>query len=431
MVKLWGQNKAAYALATVLPATVLLVAGCGTPPARGQSAAQPPAASGPPAPSGRPAASGSQAAAAIWLYSLQMTSASTGWALRWTQNPAVADDGHLAPARTADGARTWASVTPPAARALLATPGAAVVLQALDGQRAWLAVTAAATDSSPVHLTGVFTTSSGGRTWTGTAPLKVPGYASFLSVAGPEHGWLVMASGGAMRQEPIQLYRTSDAGLRWSLVAETPQTGTGSNGLPVSCDKTGLVFATASAGWLSGACFSLSDALLVSRDGGVTWASQALPAAASSCGTSECEVSGPRFAGRTGFLVIDRAPGAPYFLVSQDLGVTWRNEPLPSGAGQDPRIQFVSPLSGMLVSSGPQGVIGHVFYTTANSGRTWTAVPQGRSFTQLGTSFDFVSARTGFAWAPGADATGSSPPAMFLTTDSGRTWVAFTPRLAA
>src|SRR6266702_3131019 len=397
MVKLWGQNKAAYALATVLPATVLLVAGCGTPPARGQSAAQPPAASGSPAPSGRPAASGSQAAAAIWLYSLQMTSASTGWALRWTQNPAVADDGYLAPARTTDGARTWASVTPPAARALLATPGAAVVLQALDGQRAWLAVTAAATDSSPVHLTGVFTTSSG----------------------------------GAMRQEPIQLYRTSDAGLRWSLVAETPQTGTGSNGLPVSCDKTGLVFATASAGWLSGACFSLSDALLVSRDGGVTWASQALPVTASSCSTNECEVSGPRFAGRTGFLVIDRAPGAPYFLVSQDLGGTWLNEPLTSGAGQDPRIQFFSPLSGILVSAGPQGVIGHVFYTTANSGRTWTAVPQGRSFTQLGTSFDFISARTGFAWAPGADAAGSSPPAMYLTTDSGRTWVAFTPRLAA
>jgi photosystem II stability/assembly factor-like uncharacterized protein len=360
-----------------------------------------------------------------------MTSASTGWALRWTQNPAVADDGYLAPARTADGARTWTPVTPPTASALLATPGAVVVLHALDGERAWLAVTAATTDSSPVHLTGVFTTVNRGRTWTGPAPLKVPGYASFLSFAGPERGWLLMADGGAMRQEPIQLYRTSDAGLRWSLVAGTPQTGTGSNGLPVSCDKAGLVFATASAGWLSGACFSLSGALMVSRDGGVTWAPQALPVPASSCSTYECEVSGPQFAGRTGFLVIDRAPGAPYFLVSRDLGVTWRNEPLPSGAGQDPRIQFFSPLSGMLVPADPQGITGHVFYTTANGGRTWTAVPQCRSFTQLGTSFDFVSAQTGFARAPGADATGSSPPAMYLTTDSGRTCAAFTPRLAA
>jgi hypothetical protein len=30
MVKLWGQNKGAYALATLALATVLLVAGCGT-----------------------------------------------------------------------------------------------------------------------------------------------------------------------------------------------------------------------------------------------------------------------------------------------------------------------------------------------------------------------------------------------------------------
>ena len=224
MVKLWGQDKGAYALAplllaTVLLATVLLVAGCGTPPARSQSVAQPSAASG------SPTASGSQAAAPIWLDSLQMTSASTGWALRWTQNPAVVNDGYRAPARTTDGARTWTSVTPPAARALLATSGATVVLQALDGERAWLAVTAAATDGSPTHLTDVFGTVNGGRTWTTSAPLKVSGYAALLSFAGPEHGWLLMADGVAMGQEPVQLYRTSDAGLRWSLAAQTPRRG--------------------------------------------------------------------------------------------------------------------------------------------------------------------------------------------------------------
>ena len=67
MVKLWGQDKGAYALAplllaTVLLATVLLVAGCGTPPARSQSVAQPPAASGSSASSAAAAASGKPAA---------------------------------------------------------------------------------------------------------------------------------------------------------------------------------------------------------------------------------------------------------------------------------------------------------------------------------------------------------------------------------
>jgi hypothetical protein len=442
MVKLWRQDKGAYALALLLLATVLLVAGCGT--TRSQPVARPSAASGSstasaasqsavsqsPAASQPPTTSQSPATAPIWLESLQMTSAGTGWALRWTQSPAGANDGYLAPARTADGARTWTSVIPPAARALLATPGAAVVLQALDGERAWLAVTAAATDGSPMHLTEVFGTVNGGRTWTTSAPLQVSGYAVLLRFAGPEHGWLLMADGVAMGQEPVQLYRSGDAGLRWSLAAQTPKTGTESSGLPAGCDKAALAFAAASVGYVSNACNLLSDALLVSRDGGLDWAPQPLPVPATSCGDG-CQVSGPQFAGQTGFLVIDRAPEAPYFLVSEDLGVTWRSEPLPSGAGEDPRIQFFSPLSGMLVSAGPQGVIGHLFYTTADGGQTWTAVPQGRFFTQPGTSFDFVSAWTGFAWAAGTDAQGSSPPAMYLTTDSGRTWVAFTPHLAA
>src|SRR5260370_19131608 len=141
MVKLWGQSKGAYAVASLPLATVLLAAGCGTPPARGQSAAEPPAGSRSSAASGRPAASGSQAA--IWLDSLQMTSASTGWALRWTQSPAVADAGYLAPARTTDGARTWTSVTPPAAPALLATPAPPLVLQPPPGDPPCLAATAA------------------------------------------------------------------------------------------------------------------------------------------------------------------------------------------------------------------------------------------------------------------------------------------------
>jgi len=237
-----------------------------------------------------------------------MTSARTGWALRWTQNPAVADDGYLAPARTTDGAHTWTSVTPPAAHTLLATPDARVVLQALDGQRAWLAVTAATTDSPLVHLTEVFTTVNGGRAWTESAPLKVPGYASFLSAARPERGWLLMAYGGAMGQEPVQLYRCRQVPGRTR--------GSSSSARSAACSSP--------------------------------------PARRESSGTC----STPR-------------------------------------------------------------------QTAAGPGRRCR---RGRSFTQLGTSFDFVSVRTGFAWAPGADAKGSSPPAMYLTTDSGRTWESFTPR---
>jgi photosystem II stability/assembly factor-like uncharacterized protein len=404
---------------------VLLAAGCGSPAARTQqpARAQRPAAEAPPRIS--------QAKAGIWLYRLQMTSARTGWALRWTVNPFGTQAGYLALARTTDGARTWTDVTPPAAAALLGTPGATPVLDALDGNRAWLAVTEAPGKTSSPHLTMVFGTSDGGRTWTGSAPFKVPAPARLLDFAGPGDGWLAASYGGTMGQDPVWLYRTTDAGLRWSLVAAAPRSGTGSNGLPVECDKAGLAFATAQAGWLTSYCIGESpDVLLVTRDGGARWAPQALPVPASAFCSSGCEVyNPPQFFGRTGFVVIGHGPAAPYFLASHDLGESWAPQPLPSGAGVYPRITFFSPLDGVLVSAGPQGAIGGTFDTTADGGTTWTAVPQGRSFTANGTAFDFVSPRTGFAWMPGADAP-AGPPAMDQTTDSGRTWTVFTPVLA-
>jgi hypothetical protein len=370
------------------------------------------------------------APAPVWLDWLQMASASTGWALRSTVSPWSTQAGYLVPARTTDGARTWTDVTPPAAVALLAAPDATVVLDALGGNRAFLAVTAAARQNSALVRTVVFGTGDAGRTWAESAPFAVPAPASLLSFAGPGDGWLLASSGGSMGQDPVWLYRTTDAGRRWSLVAATPPSGTGGNGLPVYCDKTGLVFATAQVGWLASACTGTSpDVLLVSRDGGAHWAPQPLPAPASAFCQVGCEVySPPQFFGQTGFVVIGEGPDAPHFLASLDLGKTWQLQALPPGAGWYPRITFFGPRDGVLVSAGAQGVIGGIFDTTADGGKTWTAVRQGRSF-GFATEFDFVSPRTGFAWVP-ADDTSPGPPVIDQTADTGRTWTSFTPVLA-
>jgi photosystem II stability/assembly factor-like uncharacterized protein len=403
---------------------VLLAAGCGSP------AGRPQAARTQQAPRGAPPAT-SQPTAGIWLSSLQMTSASTGWALRWTVSPWSAQAGYLVPARTTDGARTWTDVTPRAAVALLATPDATVVLDALGENRAYLAVTPATTQNSPPLPTVVFGTGDGGRTWTESAPFQAPEPASLLSFAGPDDGWLLANYGGTMGQDPVWLYRTTDAGLRWSLVAATPPSGTGSNGLPADCGKGVLAFATAQVGWLAGACNGGSpDVLLVTRDGGARWAPQALPVPASAFCYYGCEVySPPQFFGQDGFVVIGDGPGAPHFLASRDLGKTWQPEPLPPGAGWYPRITFFGPRDGVLVSVGASGAIGSIVATTADGGTTWTPVPLGKSVTANGTEFDFVSPRTGFAWLPDGDGP-PGPPAMSETTDSGRTWTSFTPVLA-
>jgi photosystem II stability/assembly factor-like uncharacterized protein len=379
------------------------------------------------------------AKASIYLDSVQMTSASTGWALRWTGNPSsVTKAPYLVPARSTDGARQWTTVTPPGASKLLATPYAEVVLHALNGERAWLAVTpATAATQLPmdVHTTQLYVTANGGQTWTKAAPLKVQGFAEFITFTGPEDGWLLedhgsQNGGAAMQQDYVAIYRTTDGGLRWSLVAQTeapPGLGVGTSGIPVYCDKAGLQFATPSVGYLVGACNVLSDALRVSRDAGTKWTGQKVPIPADTCNSAGCFISEPEFFGQTGFLTVGHYPATAYFLVSRNLGKNWQRGSIPSGAGVYPRIQFFSANSGIIVSAGVQGVIGSDFYTTADGGKKWTTVPQGRHFTQLGVGFDFVSSQVGFAWVPGTDATGSSAPDMYLTTNSGHTWTAFGP----
>jgi photosystem II stability/assembly factor-like uncharacterized protein len=370
----------------------------------------------------------------MWLQSLRMTSSRTGWGLDYSANPAdPSAKGQTLLARTTDGARTWADVTPAAARSLLATPDAGEVLDAVTGDRAYLAVTGSAREGATgVGTTVLFGTADGGRTWTESARLRTPGMVSLLTFAGDEDGWLVVDQGAAMGRDAVRVYRTTDGGRHWSLAARTPPlVSSAGTGIPVVCDKAGVAFATPAAGWLTSDCVvGLRGELLVSRDGGVTWAPQPLPLPAGICGDAGCTLTGPQFAGGTGFLTVGVAAGTPSLLTTRDLGQSWAVLPLPAHAGWYPRVTFFGPSEGVLVPAGPQGALGDIFYTTSDGGQTWRPVPQGVHFTQLGAAVDFVSTRTGFAWIQGGDATGGSAPGMYETTDSGRTWTTFAPRLA-
>ena len=414
----WRKLAPPWCLATL----VVLAAGCGaasSTPTPKATVASPVAAHRP----GKP----------MWLQSLRMTSPRTGWGLDYSANPAdPAVNGETLLARTTDGARTWADVTPAAARPLLATPNASEVLDAVNGDRAYLAVTGPAQESvTAVSTTVLFGTADGGRTWTESARLRAPGIVSLLTFAGDEDGWLVLDEGAAMGHNAVRMYRTTDGGRHWSLTAATqPLTSATGGGIPVLCDKTGVAFATLAAGWLTSVCtVGLQGELLVSRDGGVTWAPQPLPLPAGICGDAGCTLTGPQFTGGTGFLTVGVPAGTPSLLTTRNLGQSWTALPLPAHAGWYPRITFFGPSQGVLVSAGSQGALGDVFYTTSDGGQRWRPVPQGVHFTQLGAAIDFVSPRTGFAWIQGGDATGGSAPDMYETTDSGRTWTSFAPKL--
>jgi photosystem II stability/assembly factor-like uncharacterized protein len=365
----------------------------------------------------------------LWLRSLQMTSASAGWALYYPRNPASAASGSLTLlARTTDGARTWTEVTPAAARPMLSAADVSAALDPVNSQRAYLAVTAATQDSiTAPSPTAVFVTTDGGATWTESAPLTVAGAVVQLTFADAEHGWLLLDVGTGPSGEPLPwLYRTTDGGHHWSVAATAAPPGNG--GPNDMCQGLAISFPTATTGWLTFGCRS-GNYVVVSHDGGSTWATQPLPLPAGTCevAVEPCEISGPRAAGGAAFLTV--APQAvslaPLLLGSQNLGQTWHSRTLPAGAGQYPQVSFFSSTQGVLVPAAAQDVLGAVFYTTDDGGQAWTAVRQGRRFTALGSAVDFTSPQAGVAWVAGADAQAATPPPVYATANSGRTWTSF------
>jgi photosystem II stability/assembly factor-like uncharacterized protein len=369
----------------------------------------------------------------VWFQSLQMTSATSGWALVWSANPGVtADNAYILLARTTDGARTWSDVTPAAARPMLAGLYSYEALDPVDGDHAYLAVSHATSDGGgAVSTTAVFGTADGGRTWTESAVFQTSAQAAGLSFADASHGWLLLGPVFSGPGQPATwLYRTSDGGLHWSPAATLAPPGNyGSNGF---CQPLNLTFLTAATGWVAIGCRGRAE-FLVSHDSGGSWAAQPLPLPAGALGalSGPAFLTGPQFAGGTGFLTVaPPPPGTPSLLDTRDRGQTWQLLALPSGAGQYPQVKFFTPADGVLVTAGPQQALGAVFYLTADGGQSWTPVRQGTHFTQYGEAIDFASQQAGFAWNSGANTAGVPAPPLYATTNSGRTWNLFIPHLA-
>jgi photosystem II stability/assembly factor-like uncharacterized protein len=356
-----------------------------------------------------------------------MTSTTDGWAQYYPTNPSSPAGPLLLLARTTDGGRTWTDVTPPAARAMLSPANSAEAVDPVDGEHAYLAVSASTQGGSgPASSTVVFASADGGVTWKKSAPFTTTGPAVRLTFAGLRLGWLLPDTffGGRGRPNPW-LYRTVDGGAHWSSVSAPPPGwyGDGND----FCRPMALVFGNASTGWLTVSCRSGSR-FFVTHDGGVTWSVQSLPISLRPLDDSTI-LPGPQFAGGAGFLTVAFGSGTPVLLGSQDSGQTWHPLTLPPAAGQYPQVRFFSAEQGMLIAAGSQAAIGDVFYLTADGGKTWAPVLQGTHFTQNGAAVEFTSPQDGIAWILGGDSTGTTPPPIYVTDDSGHSWRAVIPKL--
>jgi photosystem II stability/assembly factor-like uncharacterized protein len=410
------------ALVAVVTAAVLATS-CGGVGARsgGDAAKSSEKTASPPDPT--PPAAPVRSSAGVWLSSLQMVSATTGWATLSTSNPN--DNSAVQLGRTTDGGRTWALVTPPTPKDALVDDE--LVLKAVDARSAWLV---AASPENAGGTTVVFHTVDSGRSWQQSAPVAANQPVA-IDIIG-RRGWLLESLGAAMGSNPVRVYLTTDGGLRWSLLARSQAFGqpaaNRSDTLPLSCDKVGIAFSSARIGWIGALC-NAGYSLLVTRDGGAHWASQQLPIPRTACAQAGCEMSEPQFAGHTTFLPVGDYPNRALLFVSTDAGGSWRTVIMPRGAEFYPRIRFFNQSDGIAVSAGSQGVVGRTFYLTSDAGLSWTAVPQGRHFGKGGASFDFVSPSVGFAWLLAGINAANPSPKVYRTSDSGRTWRSFVPRL--
>lgn len=200
-----------------------------------------------------------------------------------------------------DGGVTWVS--------LVTQPNGPRLVDVVDPLHAWAYDRAAA----------LLRTTDGGQRWEQIrepceAPdLDGPGRFDFLT---PQLGWVLCPHGSGTGYQAKTLYSTADGGTTWQLVVRSGFGRDAAGGFPGSGYAVGFAVGDTRHAWLTVASSGMS-ALLVTADGGLTWASRS---------GSEYGLFSPleaRSANRLTSL-LSRA-GRPWAVVaSGDGGATWR-----------------------------------------------------------------------------------------------------------
>jgi photosystem II stability/assembly factor-like uncharacterized protein len=227
--------------------------------------------------------------------------------------------------RSADQGSDWVDVSPSG------VTGQPLVAFALDSNNAWLAVPS----GEPMGSITFYGTADAGASWQrlGRAPIT-GSFVHQMTFIDPTHGWLLVSLGAATGSEAVSIWETTDGGRSWAERAESPapQQSSPPGRLSSACDKSGITFSTDLTGWLAISCATGAPFIDRTVDGGHTWETQILPAAAGqtsqtlSYGTS---VKPPVFLNQSvGLLPVDLALGKnnlPSLVVymTRDGGHTW------------------------------------------------------------------------------------------------------------
>jgi photosystem II stability/assembly factor-like uncharacterized protein len=307
------------------------------------------------------------------LYGLQLTSATTGWALGW-------DDAALW--HTSDGGRSW--------RRVQAGPFAAACFA--SSAEGW------AIGSS------VLQTRDGGLHWRAVArsPLSVNKGASLTCRGGVL--WLLGPVGGAFAND---LVRSTNGGRTWSVVLGNGANPGGSGSFDAPDGATAFVMGTSIDG--------SAVAVMVTHDGGRTWTNATVDDAGG--GPSAVVAVDDQVVWFVGGVAPSVGPDS-YLVASTDGGRTWHERwptatPRPVSA-----LSFVSPTTGF-----GTGIVGdgEAVVRTDDGGVTWRLVGQlpkpalPASAEGGAQTLSSVDTETGWALTAGG---------LYATRDGGATWTA-------
>ncbi len=312
---------------------------------------------------------------------------------------------------TADGGSSWRDVTPPA------NADSFLGAEFLDPLHGWVAINEAFTGPSDASYgrVDIWRTTDGGQSWAKTQLPKarfavfgdvMPGVQfDFLDAT---HGFAFQSGNEAKGANDSDLFWTADGGASWS--ADRP-TGPGNLGIEGT-----VAFATASDGVIVGALHG--NGVVVTHDGGRTWADAAFPLPAGSSGAQPF-FDQPVFSdARSGLMAVDfQSTSGAVSNVSRIYRTT--------DAGSSWTIAATLPAGYFTVSIlGPKQWIAFDLRSvvrTVDGGATWTRAssnpPNGYS-----SGPQFADGTTG--WWLGGDGVGST---LLATSDGGVSWHALAP----
>lgn len=351
----------------------------------------------------------------LTVASIHMVTAADGWATGSIAQNSSAPAGTVY--RTGDGGMQWYDVTPAGV-----TSDTIPSTYFLDSSQAWVAIASPVASGSTSFT--VYRTQDGGQTWDQSEPISIVGGGpSSIDFVDPQHGWLMASLGAGMSHEAVAIYRTTDGGMHWQQVSLTSgmQGESTPGSLPFVCDKSGITFSDTTTGWAGGACPGGELFFYVTRDGGQTWESVALPAPSgypadlySQC---QCAVSRPTFiTPQAGFVTVQiyEQQQRAVLYVTEDAGTTWTPRELPVsqllGAGPD----MVDATTGWLTD-------GQQLYVTRDAGQTWNEVGTLPLPGEDVRGLDFLNANDGWIL-------GQRP---YVTHDGGQTWNTISPVVLA